>query len=81
MEPLFYLMPREIDEALWGKFVPSHLWNIEKTYSIINKIAADTLAQRKGLESMLEGLYVMDNEERKVTALSEGWYNPIETEL
>lgn len=77
MTTYFYLLPREIDEAIWGaEIAATHRYNNDNTLTIVNKKTTDKRAAMFGTGNLLVDLYIMDDAERRVMATTPEWTAP-----
>lgn len=82
MTTYFYLLPREIDEAIWGaEIAATHRYNNSNTQTVVNKNTTDKRAAKLGKSDLLVGLYVMDDAERRVLASTPEWTAPSDEDV
>lgn len=81
MTTYFYLLPRAIDEAIWGAEIAStHRYNNDNSLTVINKKTTDKRAEKFGKSDLLVGLYVMDDAERRELVKTPEWTSPSDEE-
>lgn len=81
MNTQFYLLPREVDLAIWGEVGAStHRYNNDNTYTVVAKLTTDARAKKFSKENLTKDLYVMDNTERIALMQTPEWTAPEEEE-